>query len=312
MSNHSFDIHIATEYKSVDIAILAWHFHYWIMKNKRLGKNHHDGHTWTYQTNLEIASAFPYWSIYQIERLIKKAVELKILIKGNYNKSQFDRTVWYAFENEEKFGISRFHEMESAESGNGTREIAEPIPDTLPNTLPNKEREGDKPPPRARAASKKEKPEKKPYRDFVLLTEEEYAKLEKQDGKEKLQWKLDKLNNTIGAKGARGKYKYDSHYFVLKKGGWVDEAFNEQRPSQGIKITSDAEREAENRAWFRERTKDIKIPRFETWYPGPDYVQFKNTDKDTTGSLIYFRDSQFIDLVEREFGNRSYPRKLKT
>lgn len=139
MSNHSFDIHVATEYKSVEIAILVWHFQYWIMKNKRLNRNCIEGRTWTYQTNLEIAAAFPYFSIFQVERLIKKAVQLKILRKANYNKSQFDRTVWYAFEDEEKFGISRFREMEPAESINGDRGIAEPIPDTLPDALTDKD-----------------------------------------------------------------------------------------------------------------------------------------------------------------------------
>jgi hypothetical protein len=141
MSNHSFDIHIAAEYKSVDIAILVWHFHYWIMKNKRMNKNCIEGRTWTYQTNLEIAAAFPYWSIYQVERLVKKAVELKILRKANYNKTQFERTVWYAFEDEEKFGISRFREMESAEPRNGNREIANCNKDidTLPDALKDKD-----------------------------------------------------------------------------------------------------------------------------------------------------------------------------
>lgn len=138
MSNHSFDIHIATEYKSVDIAILVWHFQYWICKNKRLGKNRIQGRTWTYQTIKEISAVFPYWSLKQVERLIVKAIELKIIIKGNFNKSPYDRTIWYAFENEEKFSISRFREMENPESGNENPEIGKPIPDTLPNTLTNK------------------------------------------------------------------------------------------------------------------------------------------------------------------------------
>lgn len=134
--NHSFDVHIATEYKSVEIAILVWHFHYWIAFNKRLGKNQIEGRTWTYQTIKQIAAAFPYWSIFQIERLLKKSVDLKILKKANFNKSPYDRTVWYAFENEEKFGISRFHEMDETESGNGNSEIGKSYKDKDTETDP--------------------------------------------------------------------------------------------------------------------------------------------------------------------------------
>lgn len=139
MSNHSFDVHVATEYRSVDLAILVWNFQYWISLNKRLKRNQHEGRTWTYQTVRELRAIFPYWSIQQIDRLIKKAVDHKILIKGNFNKSKFDRTMWYAFQNEEKFMISRNSEMEIPEPGNPNTDTEEPIPDTIPNTKPDRE-----------------------------------------------------------------------------------------------------------------------------------------------------------------------------
>jgi hypothetical protein len=156
MSNHSFDIRIAEEYKSVDLAILVWHFQYWIMKNKRLGRNFHDGRTWTYQTYEEIAAVFPYWSRDQVKRILKKAIESEIIIKGNFSKNSFDQTIWYAFKDEEKFGISQFREMEETserDSGIGrNRPIHFPLSpdgkdeiarcykdtDTLPYTLTNK------------------------------------------------------------------------------------------------------------------------------------------------------------------------------
>lgn len=155
MSNHSFDIHVASEYKSVEIAILVWHFQYWIMKNKRLNRNLIEGRTWTYQTYEEIAAVFPYWSRDQVKRLLKKVIDSEILVKGNFNKTPFDKTVWYAFKDEEKFGISLFRKMDDLDeedssigrnrpidfpkSPDGKGEIARPIPDTLPNTLTNKD-----------------------------------------------------------------------------------------------------------------------------------------------------------------------------
>lgn len=117
--NHSFDISLAAEYDSIQIAILIHHFQHWIMKNKRLKRNFIENRTWTYQTQEEISAHFTYWSVKQVERLLQKMIDLKILRKGNFNKTSFDRTKWYCFENEEKFGISRIREMDATESVNG-------------------------------------------------------------------------------------------------------------------------------------------------------------------------------------------------
>jgi hypothetical protein len=146
MHNHSFNVDVASEYKSIELAILIWHFQYWINRNIRLKRNEFDGRTWTYQTLQEIAAVFPYWSIKQVERLLNKAISVKILRKNNFNKSKFDRTLWYAFESQERFTISLNREMDCSESGNESPEIGRPIPDTLPDTLPDKEDIGSKPP----------------------------------------------------------------------------------------------------------------------------------------------------------------------
>jgi hypothetical protein len=162
MSNHSFDVRIATEYKSIELATLVSHFQYWLNANKRMGRNQHEGRTWTYQTLIGIAAVFPYWSKRQVEKLINKAVQCGILRKGNFNKTRFDRTVWYAFENESKFLLPDDLEMEDLKedtsriSPNGEMEDTKrrnpispngeirfhrtvtPIPDTITNTITNK------------------------------------------------------------------------------------------------------------------------------------------------------------------------------
>lgn len=53
--------------------------------------------------------------------------------------------------------------------------------------------------------------EKKKYRDFVFLTEEEYEKLSERWCLSDLEDKIDALNNYIGSKGK----KYKSHYHTL-------------------------------------------------------------------------------------------------
>lgn len=42
------------------------------------------------------AELFPYWSKRQIERIIKSCKEKELIITGNFNKTAYDRTMWYA------------------------------------------------------------------------------------------------------------------------------------------------------------------------------------------------------------------------
>lgn len=150
--SHSFNVAYATEFKSIDLALLIHHLQYWIHHNKRLKRNYHEGRTWMFDTMDSIAAHFPYWSRDQVNRLLRKAVKLKIIVKGNFNKTKFDRTVWYAFADENKFGISQISPVSEqpsptpfgeiaksdlAKSPNGFDEIARPIPHTKTDTKTN-------------------------------------------------------------------------------------------------------------------------------------------------------------------------------
>jgi len=128
--NHSFSVQDAQDY-GIEGAILIHHFQYWIRQNATVGRNFHDGHTWMYQSQKEIAALFPYWSEDQIYRVIKKLIDSEVLVKGNYNKSPYDRTQWYAFSNEEMFSIPRNRGMNSEVPKNGNHQSAEPIPNVL-------------------------------------------------------------------------------------------------------------------------------------------------------------------------------------
>jgi len=121
--HHTFDVDLATELKSLDLAVLVHHFQFWIRHNASTGKAFQDGKTWMYQSLKEIAASFPYWSVKQVERFINKLVEVGILVKGNFNSNKYDRTAWYSFKNEERFAISRNREIEICESGNRNREV---------------------------------------------------------------------------------------------------------------------------------------------------------------------------------------------
>lgn len=139
--NHSFDVEHARLY-GVNCAILIYHIQFWIRQNQKMGRNFHDGRTWMYQTQKEIAAIYDYWSEDMVFRILKKLVDNGVLITGNFNKTQFDQTKWYAFKNEEMFTIPRNcgielntnTEKDSADSKSPFRGIAEPIPDTKTDT----------------------------------------------------------------------------------------------------------------------------------------------------------------------------------
>jgi len=155
--HHSFDIAIAEEY-GIEEAILIHHFQHWIMINKRMGTNKHEGATWTYQTQKWIIAHFPYWkNRKKIERLIRSLIDKKVIKTGNFNKSSYDRTTWYAFNDEHKFLIGIQEDkmlfeatsepmdtsdhsngqgcpMERMKVSNGMEGSGPPIPDTKTDT----------------------------------------------------------------------------------------------------------------------------------------------------------------------------------
>ena len=122
-NTHSFDTDLAQKY-GIEIAIMLKHINYWVNYNKALNRNYHDGRYWFYNTLDEIAAHFEYWSKKQIERILKKMFDLKLILKGNYNKTSFDRTLWYTLNCQIDIPIS----------GNGYPGIGTPIPNTNTNT----------------------------------------------------------------------------------------------------------------------------------------------------------------------------------
>jgi len=105
MSNsihHSFDIDLASEY-GIEEAILIHHVKHWIVINMNLNKNEHDGRFWMYQTTKDINAHFYYMTEDKIKRSLNRLVKLGVLLVGNFNKTKFDRTKWYAFKDQEEW-----------------------------------------------------------------------------------------------------------------------------------------------------------------------------------------------------------------
>lgn len=93
---HAFDSQVAIEY-GLNEAIILNHLRYWIVHNAANEKNFYDGRYWTYNTNSAFCNIFPYLSERKIRNALKHLQEKGIIMTGNYNKSLYDRTLWYAF-----------------------------------------------------------------------------------------------------------------------------------------------------------------------------------------------------------------------
>ncbi len=93
--NHSFNVAVAAEYGMLE-AVLMEHLTFWIAKNKANDVNFHDGYYWTYNSTKALAELFPYVSKNTISRALHHLEDEGLILSGNYNKSAYDRTMWYA------------------------------------------------------------------------------------------------------------------------------------------------------------------------------------------------------------------------
>jgi hypothetical protein len=138
--NYQFDTEDAVTH-GLPEAVLLHHLRYWVRTNKANEKNEFETEingkkerrTWTYNSIRAFTVLFPFWKKGQIERILTKLTKQNVILKGNFNRTEYDRTSWYAFVDEsflkDTVPISRNREMDSPKSGNRNAEIGKPIPD---------------------------------------------------------------------------------------------------------------------------------------------------------------------------------------
>ena len=124
---HHFDIDLAQKYGLLE-AILLNHFQFWIAKNEANELNYHDGAYWTFNSIKAIENLFPYASGRQIRYALDHLLESGLIQKGNYNKSAYDRTLWYAFTEKGK-SILQNEQIHLTNLSNGSDRFVKPIPD---------------------------------------------------------------------------------------------------------------------------------------------------------------------------------------
>ncbi len=120
---HHFDIEIAEAY-GLNEAIILNNIRFWVIHNEANGTNFHDGCYWTYNSMKAFEKLFPYMKPFAIRTALKTLEENGLIITGNYNKSSYDRTKWYALSDKAKLMFSQLNficekpQMESKENLN--------------------------------------------------------------------------------------------------------------------------------------------------------------------------------------------------
>ena len=149
---HYFDEDIAKEYGMAE-AVMFQNISFWAANNKSNERNFFGGRYWTYNSVKAFQEIFPYLSIRQIRKTLSNLENRDLLIvSGNYNKSKYDRTKWYALSD---LGIeivkgSKFHLPDLTKEKNHLHDLTnqygdndQPIPDIKPYNKPLYEEEAE-------------------------------------------------------------------------------------------------------------------------------------------------------------------------
>lgn len=83
-------------------AIFLQQLNYWLIESRHC----YEDKKWIYNTQEDWQEQFPFWSISTIRRTISKLESIGLLISGNFNKKNFDRTKWYTINYQELEGLN--------------------------------------------------------------------------------------------------------------------------------------------------------------------------------------------------------------
>ncbi len=133
MRCHAFNIEDANRH-GVDAAIILHNLRFWLDHNKANRTHINDGYVWSYNSARAFADLFPYWSSNKIQKTLKKLENEGVIIVGNYNKMNYDKTKWYTLP---EYSLQPNGSMVSANPLNGSSQKAQPIPDVNTDVISN-------------------------------------------------------------------------------------------------------------------------------------------------------------------------------
>lgn len=115
---------LAASVLGLNEAIVVQQIHYWLNINEKAKINIHDGHVWTYNTyDVWQKENFDFWSVRTLKSIFKKLEDKGILIKGNYNKKKYDRTLWVTLDYDKLEELLVEYENNNEDSHNSGKNI---------------------------------------------------------------------------------------------------------------------------------------------------------------------------------------------
>lgn len=126
MALHSFNPEIAAITKNLLSAVIYENISFWTDKNMANERHFYEGQYWTYNSTRAFGEMFPYVTPKQIRTAIDKLIEHKLIAKGNFNKTGYDRTLWYCLRSQDHL----------PSGANGDDLEGEPIPDINSDNKP--------------------------------------------------------------------------------------------------------------------------------------------------------------------------------
>lgn len=91
-----FSAGIAKRY-GVVAAVLAEYIWREVKQNEYHNKHCYAGHIWIRSSKLMFTAAMPYLSKSMVNKGLQKLIKYGVIVKGEFNQSRFDRTLWYTF-----------------------------------------------------------------------------------------------------------------------------------------------------------------------------------------------------------------------
>lgn len=120
---------LAVALKSVDKAIILQQIHYWLQRSKNI----EDGHHWVFNTVKEWHQQFPWLAEKTVQRYLKDLCDKGLLITGNFNKANFDRTKWYRINYQ---ALDKLANSKGTDSPNGKEPVVPIQRDSVTQPIP--------------------------------------------------------------------------------------------------------------------------------------------------------------------------------
>lgn len=143
MTTHCFEMDVAVQY-GVNAAILLHNIYFWCEHNRTNEKHFHDGRYWTYNSRKAFLEQFPYMGEKQLRNALKTLKDEGLVVVGNYNQLQFDRTAWYALTEKGIDAVTKGLDA-FGEKANANGKKGQPIPDIYPDTIYEEDKEDELP-----------------------------------------------------------------------------------------------------------------------------------------------------------------------